>query len=75
MADVTNIYTPENIARSRARAASMRDLVDQGQLEPEWRTVADEIDAYADEREQSVQYAEYLQAMRAPADSGAARDG
>ena len=69
---MTNIYTPENIARSRARAASMRALVDEGHLGAEWRTVADEIDAYADEREQSVQYAEYLQAMRASADSGEA---
>lgn len=48
---MSNIYSPENIARSRARAASMRHQVAEGVLEDIWLTTADEIDTYANERE------------------------
>lgn len=46
-----NIYSPENIARSRARAASMREMVAAGTLGPEHFQIADDMDQYADERE------------------------
>ena len=48
---MTNIYTPENIARSRARAREIRQMAIRGKLAANWFATADEIDAYADERE------------------------
>lgn len=53
MADTisTNIYSPENIARSRARAAWMRAAVERGELGAEWLDTATEVEAYANERE------------------------
>ena len=46
-----DIYSPENIARSRARAAAIRADVQDGSLEASWLNVADEVDDYANERE------------------------
>jgi hypothetical protein len=46
-----DIYSPENIARSRTRAANMRRMVASGEIGPEWSQAADQIDIYADERE------------------------
>ena len=51
---LNDIYSPENIARSRARAASIRRSVGDGVLEPYWLETADEMDAYALEREQAT---------------------
>ena len=48
---MTDIYSPENIARSRARARGMRQMVLEGKLAENWNAIADEVDAYADERE------------------------
>ncbi len=45
-----NIYSRENIARSRARADSIRRQVADGELELSWLVTADEIEKYADER-------------------------
>lgn len=51
MADpLADIYSPENIARSRGRAAWMRAAVERGELGREWLNTAAEVDAYADER-------------------------
>jgi len=46
-----DVYSAENIARSRSRSASIRAAVSAGELGPEWVEVADGIDAGADERE------------------------
>lgn len=46
-----NIFSAENIARSRARAAGIREMVAAGTLTDSWATTADAIDADADERE------------------------
>lgn len=46
-----DIYSPENIARSRARAAGIRATHAEGELSDDWLEVADQVDAYADERE------------------------
>jgi hypothetical protein len=51
MSALDDIYSPENIARSRARAASIRRSVVAGELAPYWLETADEMDAYALERE------------------------
>ena len=51
---IEDIYSPENIARSRARAAAFRVKVERGELGAEWLTTADEVDAYADERERDA---------------------
>ena len=48
---MTDIYIPENIARSRARARGMRQMVASGELAENWNAIADEVDAYANERE------------------------
>ena len=48
---MTDIYTAANIARSRARAASIRRAVADGTLASYWLDTADEVDVYADERE------------------------
>ena len=54
---MNDIYSPENIERSRLRAREIRLRVDEGRLpDPaEWLRVADEVDAYADEREREAQ--------------------
>lgn len=52
-----NIYSPENIARSRARAAQIREQLDNGDLpDPDgmWAQAALDIEQYATEREQTV---------------------
>lgn len=50
-----DIYSPENIARSRARATGIRDMVAGGNFDDaqalEWLEAADAIDAGADDRE------------------------
>jgi hypothetical protein len=54
MDPLNNIYSPENIARSRARAASMREGIAAGRIhdpDGEYLAAADAIDADADERE------------------------
>lgn len=51
-----NIYSAENIARSRARATSIRNQVANGLLEDAWLVTADEIDSYAREREALAAY-------------------
>lgn len=50
---MNDIYSPENIARSRMRAAALRAMVADGRLDARdgWLTTADEVDAAADERE------------------------
>ncbi len=49
---LTDIYSPENIARSRARAEEIRAKVAEGELDAEdWLRAADEIETYAAERE------------------------
>ena len=48
---MTDIYSPENIARSRARAKAMREMATAGELAENWFGIADDVDAYADERE------------------------
>lgn len=47
-----DIYSPENIARSKARAASIRQQVQDGRLPADWEQTAREIEADAVEREQ-----------------------
>ena len=46
-----DIYSTENIARSRARAKSIRSQVANRQLPDSWLVTADEIDNYASDRE------------------------
>lgn len=50
-----DIYSPENIARSRARAAQMRAQIEAGDLSPadEWSEVVTAMEADADERERT----------------------
>ncbi|MDR6868160.1 hypothetical protein J2Y69_002771 [Microbacterium resistens] len=52
---MTDIYSPDNIARSRARAAEFRERVERGELDETYLEVAVEMEAYADEREQTAQ--------------------
>lgn len=52
VSDLADIYSPENIARSRARAAQMRADAAAGILPPEWAKIADDVEAYATQREQ-----------------------
>lgn len=47
-----DIYSPENIARSRERAAAIRVMVAEGILEPEWLDGAAAIEADATQREE-----------------------
>ena len=49
--DFENIYTPENIARSRTRAQHLRERVRAGELPDGWLLIAEQIESYADERE------------------------
>ena len=51
---MTNIYTAENVARSRARAAGIRQMVADGRLSADWLVTADEVDVYADERAAAI---------------------
>lgn len=52
MADpLSNIYSPENIARSRARAAIMQQMIDDGTLPATYQQVVSDMLAYAGERE------------------------
>jgi len=46
-----DVYSAENIARSRRRAAEIRAGVEAGSLGPEWSEVAAGVEAGADERE------------------------
>lgn len=46
-----DIYSPENIERSRARARGIRALVEEGNLDPAWLSAAAEAERLADERE------------------------
>jgi hypothetical protein len=48
---VNNIYSPESIALTRRRAAAIRAQVERGELDRSWIETADELDAYAAERE------------------------
>ena len=48
---MTDIYTAENIARSRARATMIRQMATRENLGQNWFEIADEIDAYANRRE------------------------
>lgn len=66
---LSDIYSPENIARSRARATNLRRMVARGEIGAEWLTTADEVDAYAAEREA---YGDYI-ASRNPDGSGSDR--
>lgn len=51
---MSDIYSAENIARSRARAAGIRRMVADGELEAgEWLQIADDVEAYALERERA----------------------
>lgn len=58
--NMANIYSPENIARSRARAEGMRHLADRiaadGDLAgaTEYREAAASVDRYADERAEAA---------------------
>lgn len=49
-----SIYTPQNIARSRARAQAIREAVERGELDESWRNISVVMEAYADEREQAA---------------------
>jgi ATP-dependent protease HslVU (ClpYQ) peptidase subunit len=49
-----DIYSPANIARSRARAATIRTRVEAGELGAEWLDIAAEVEAYADDRERAT---------------------
>lgn len=53
---MTDIYSPENIARSRSRAAAIRAQVSRGELDATWLETAAEMEAYARERELLAQY-------------------
>lgn len=54
-----NIYSPENIARSRSRAAAIQARVDAGELPAaEYAPIIAEMLAYADEREQAARETE-----------------
>ncbi|MET0716227.1 MAG: hypothetical protein ABWY57_15065 [Mycetocola sp.] len=46
-----DIYSPENIERSRARARGIRAMVEDGKLGREWLDFATEVERLADERE------------------------
>lgn len=46
----SDINSPANVARSRARAADIRLRVAEGALGPEWSKMADDVDASADQR-------------------------
>lgn len=49
-----DIYSPENIARSRSRAAHFRELVAEGTIDESWLVTAGEVEAYAEEREKEA---------------------
>jgi hypothetical protein len=52
--EIDNIYSAENIARSRGRAAALRRMVDAGELDDadgEWLRAADGIERDAAARE------------------------
>lgn len=51
MSALADVFSPENIARSRARAAKIRSAVDRGELGAEWLDIAADIETGADERE------------------------
>lgn len=48
--DFTDIFSPPNIARSRGRAAAIREQVASGEIGAEWLDIAAEVEAYADAR-------------------------
>lgn len=50
-----DIYSPENIARTRRRAAQMRQQIEAGDLSPaeDWQEVVANMEADADERERT----------------------
>jgi hypothetical protein len=59
MADpLTNIYSPENIARSRQRAAAFRRMADGANPNDraEYLAAAESIEEYAIEREQATNH-------------------
>lgn len=52
---IDDIYSAENIARSRSRAQQMRVQIEKGDLSPaeEWLEVVANIEADADDRERN----------------------
>ena len=56
---LSHIYSPENIARSRARAAAIQSQIDAGTMSAElWRPVVRGMLADADAREAVAQAAQ-----------------
>jgi hypothetical protein len=49
-----NIYSAENIERSRGRARAIRNQIEAGIIGAHWLPIVAEVERYADERESAA---------------------